>query len=139
MRRASGITRSEDARRFLRRLSIRRRLVRRRGIRINHHAGGLADAGRALNRTVAFAVVHGPEAALAELDLLERDGRLAGYHYLAAVRADLLRRLGRTDEAAQMYRRAIGSCDNDAERAFLTDRLASVQVFRQRGLGKDPV
>ena len=53
----------------------------------------------ALNRAVAVAMVHGPEAGLAEVAALEADGRLAGYRYLPATKADLLRRLGRRDEA----------------------------------------
>ena len=49
----------------------------------------------ALNRAVALAEVAGPEAGLAEVDRLAAEGRLAGYRYLPATRADLLRRLGR--------------------------------------------
>jgi RNA polymerase sigma-70 factor (ECF subfamily) len=77
----------------------------------------------ALNRAVAVGMVRGPEAALDELDILERDGRLAGYHYLPAVRADLLRRLGRHREAAAAYRAALDLTDNEAEREFLAARL----------------
>jgi RNA polymerase sigma-70 factor (ECF subfamily) len=80
----------------------------------------------ALNRTVALAMVRGPAAALPEIELLEVDGRLAGYHYLPATKADLLRRLGRHAEAAQMYELALELCDNDAERAFLARRLADL-------------
>jgi RNA polymerase sigma-70 factor (ECF subfamily) len=71
-------------------------------------------------------MVRGPESALDELDALERDGRLAGYHYLPAVKADLLRRLGRTRAAADAYRAALELADNEAERKFLADRLAEV-------------
>jgi RNA polymerase sigma-70 factor, ECF subfamily len=78
----------------------------------------------ALNRAVAVSMVRGPDAALDEIELLERDGRLAGYHYLPAVRADLLRRLGRHREAATAYRAALDLADNEAERAFLAARLA---------------
>ncbi|MCW0216484.1 MAG: RNA polymerase sigma factor [Pseudonocardia sp.] len=78
----------------------------------------------ALNRTVALAMVDGPEAALAEVRTLGGDGRLAGYRYLPAIEADLLRRLGRRAEAAEAYTRAVALCGNDAERAFLTRRLA---------------
>jgi len=80
----------------------------------------------ALNRTVAFAMVRGPEAALAEIAMLEADDRLSAYHYLPATKADFLRRLGRTAEAAEAYRRALTLCPNEQERAFLADRLASV-------------
>jgi RNA polymerase sigma-70 factor, ECF subfamily len=78
----------------------------------------------ALNRAVALAEVDGPEAALAELDELGRDGRLAGYHYLPAARAALLRRLGRRAEAADAYRTALELATNEAERDFLSRRLA---------------
>ena len=79
----------------------------------------------ALNRAVAVSMVRGPDAALAEIEILERDGRLAGYHYLPAVRADLLRRLGRHRESAAAYRAALDLADNEAERAFLVARLAA--------------
>ena len=59
------------------------------------------------------------------------DGRLAGYHYLPAVRADLLRRLGRQPEAADAYRAALDLADNDAERSFLAARLAEVGTPRR--------
>ncbi|MDZ5443179.1 DUF6596 domain-containing protein [Micromonospora sp. 4G57] len=78
----------------------------------------------ALNRAVAVSMAHGPEAALDEVEALARDGRLAGYHYLPAIRADLLRRLGRQREAADAYRAALDLVDNDAERGFLSARLA---------------
>jgi RNA polymerase sigma-70 factor (ECF subfamily) len=72
----------------------------------------------ALNRAVAVAEVQGPEAALALVDGLELDG----YHLFHAVRADLLRRLGRNAEAALAYDAAIAHTRNTAERAFLADR-----------------
>ncbi|MGW4502123.1 RNA polymerase sigma factor [Micromonospora sp. NPDC004336] len=75
----------------------------------------------ALNRAVALAEVAGPEVALAAVDRLD----LAGYHVFHAVRADLLRRLGRAGEAAQAYRAAAARTDNAAERAFLSTRAAS--------------
>ncbi len=78
----------------------------------------------ALNRAVPLAMVSGPEAALAEVERLERDERLSGYHYLPAVKADLLRRLGRVGEAAGAYRQAAALTANDAERAFLNEQLA---------------
>jgi RNA polymerase sigma-70 factor (ECF subfamily) len=79
-----------------------------------------------LNRAVAVAMADGPEAGLAEIGELERDSRLAGYRYLPAAKADLLRRLGRLDEAAQAYRAALDLTANEAERSFLTRRLAEV-------------
>jgi RNA polymerase sigma-70 factor (ECF subfamily) len=77
----------------------------------------------ALNRAVAVAMVDGPQAALEEVAVLEADGRLAGYRYLPATKADMLRRLGRHEEAAEAYRAALALSDNAAEREFLVDRL----------------
>ncbi len=76
----------------------------------------------ALNRAVAVAEVHGPALALAALEDLE----LPGYHLLPAVRADLLVRLGRVDEAASAYEAALELVGNDAERAFLQQRRAAL-------------
>jgi RNA polymerase sigma-70 factor (ECF subfamily) len=79
----------------------------------------------ALNRAVVVAMSDGPAAALALVDDLAADPRLAAYHYLPATRADLLRRLDRPAEAATAYRAAIALCDNAVERAFLESRLAA--------------
>jgi len=79
-----------------------------------------------LNRTVALAMVAGPAAALARVDELADDPQLAGYRYLPATRADLLRQLGRDREAAAEYRTALALADNAAERGFLTGRLAEL-------------
>ena len=81
----------------------------------------------ALNRCVAVAEVHGPAAALELADQLGRDGGapdggLDGYHLFHSTRADLLRRLGRRDEAAAAYDAAIARAANGAERDFLTRR-----------------
>jgi RNA polymerase sigma-70 factor (ECF subfamily) len=73
----------------------------------------------ALHRAVAVAEVSGPATALALVDDLE----LPSHHVFHLVRADLLRRLNRVDEAADAYRRAIALTDNAPERAFLTRRL----------------
>jgi RNA polymerase sigma-70 factor (ECF subfamily) len=73
----------------------------------------------ALNRAVAVAEVHGPEAALELLDGLDLDD----YYLFHAIRADMWRRLGRADEAAEAYRAAIARTGNAAEREFLTGRL----------------
>jgi len=78
----------------------------------------------ALNRTVAIAQVHGPKQALAEVETLERDGRLAGYQYLPAIKADLLARLGRPADASVAYRRALELTSNETEREYLSRRLA---------------
>jgi RNA polymerase sigma-70 factor, ECF subfamily len=85
----------------------------------------------ALNRAVALAMADGPAAGLAEIARLEQDGRLAGYRYLPAAKADLLRRLGRAPEAAEAYRAALDLTANHAERQFLAGRLAEV-TGRQR-------
>ena len=69
----------------------------------------------ALNRAVAVAEVEGPHAALALVDALDLDG----YYLFHAIRADLLRRLGRNDEAARAYAAAIARTDNARERDFL--------------------
>jgi RNA polymerase sigma-70 factor (ECF subfamily) len=74
----------------------------------------------ALNRAVAVAEVEGPEAALALVDELDLDG----YHLFHAIRANLLRRLGRADDAATAYDAAIALTANAAEKAFLTRRRA---------------
>ena len=76
----------------------------------------------ALNRAVAVAEVSGPEAALDLVEALDLDG----YHLLHAVRADLLRRLDRTVEAAQAYDAAIERTANAAEQEFLRRARASL-------------
>jgi RNA polymerase sigma-70 factor (ECF subfamily) len=80
----------------------------------------------ALNRAVVLAMVAGPEAALTQIEMIERDGRLAGYRYLPAAKADLLRRLGRQAEAGHAYRAALELADNAAERAFLAGRVTEM-------------
>ena len=88
----------------------------------------------ALNRAVAVSMVDGPAAALERVEALERDGQLSGYRYLAATKADLLRRLGRDREAADAYRAALALTDNAAERAYLLERLASGRSGAARGV-----
>jgi RNA polymerase sigma-70 factor (ECF subfamily) len=80
----------------------------------------------ALNRAVAVAMVDGPEAGLELLDALAAEPRLAGYHLLPAARADLLRQLGRREEAARAYRRALELVGNEPEREFLRQRLTEL-------------
>ncbi|WP_369166800.1 RNA polymerase sigma factor [Streptomyces sp. R28] len=77
-----------------------------------------------LNRAVAVGMAESTDAGLALVTELEEEGELAGYHLLPATRADLLRRSGRTQEAAEAYRRALELVENDAERRFLERRLA---------------
>ncbi|NUT32879.1 MAG: RNA polymerase sigma factor [Hamadaea sp.] len=72
----------------------------------------------ALHRAVAVAEVHGPHAALAIVDGID----LPGHRLHPAIRADLLRRLGRDEEAAAAYEQAIAATGNEAERAFLRRR-----------------
>jgi RNA polymerase sigma-70 factor (ECF subfamily) len=76
----------------------------------------------ALNRAIAVAELDGPEVALAVVDRLALDG----YHAWHATRADLLRRLGRSGEAAAAYTAAIDATANAAERAYLTRRRAQI-------------
>ena len=78
-----------------------------------------------LNRAVAVAMADGPAAGLRLLDALDLTG-LAGYHLLPATRADLLRRLGQRDGAAASYRAALALAPSDAERRYLSRRLAEV-------------
>jgi len=80
----------------------------------------------ALNRAVAVAMAQGPAAGLAQIGELEADGRLGAYRYLPAAKADLLRRLGQREAAAQAYRAALALTDNTAERDFLARRLTEV-------------
>jgi RNA polymerase sigma-70 factor (ECF subfamily) len=77
-----------------------------------------------LNRAVAVGMAQGPEAGLALVDALAESGALAGYHLLPAVRADLLRRLGRQAEAAEAYGEALALAGTDAERRYLARRQA---------------
>jgi RNA polymerase sigma-70 factor (ECF subfamily) len=80
----------------------------------------------ALNRAVAVAFAEGLEVGLALVDELDAGGELAGHHLVPATQADLLRRLGRLDAAADAYRRALDGGANPAERRYLTRRLAEV-------------
>ncbi len=75
-----------------------------------------------LTRAVAVAETQGPEAGLAIVDGLE----LGDYRYLHATRGELLRRLGRTDDAREAYRRALALVQDDAERRLLERRLAEL-------------
>jgi RNA polymerase sigma-70 factor (ECF subfamily) len=76
----------------------------------------------ALNRAVAVAMADGPAAGLAIVDALATDDRLRGYHLLPATRADLLRRLGRFDDAAAEYEHAIALTESATERRYLERR-----------------
>jgi RNA polymerase sigma-70 factor, ECF subfamily len=82
-----------------------------------------------LNRAAAIAEAGDPEAALAIVDELDLDA----YHYLHATRAELLRRLGRVDEARSAYERALALVRSDAERHFLERQLAGLPTAREPG------
>jgi RNA polymerase sigma-70 factor (ECF subfamily) len=79
-----------------------------------------------LNRAVAVAFTEGPAVGLEVVDAVADDPRLARTHLLPATRADLLRRLGRRDEAADAYRAALALARTSPERAFLQRRLDEV-------------
>ena len=76
----------------------------------------------ALNRAVALGEVQGPQEALTTVDRLD----LGDYYLFHAIRADLLRRLGRNSEAKRAYDAAIARAENAAERSFLQRRRAGL-------------
>jgi RNA polymerase sigma-70 factor (ECF subfamily) len=80
----------------------------------------------ALNRAVVTSMVEGPAAALEEIARLEQDGRLDGYRYLPATKADLMRRLGLRAEALRSYQDALDLTENSAERRFLAGRISEM-------------
>jgi RNA polymerase sigma-70 factor (ECF subfamily) len=84
-----------------------------------------------LNRAVAIAMAQGPQPALELIDELAASGELDDYHLLHAARADMLRRLGSNDEAAESYKAALELVTNDSERRFLERRLKEVQALPQ--------
>jgi RNA polymerase sigma factor (sigma-70 family) len=87
----------------------------------------------ALNRAVAVAMAEGPQAGLELIDQLDGTDGLQRYHQLYAARADLRRRLGRLEEAADAYRRAHELAVNPADRRFLAGRLRAVEGPRDDG------
>jgi RNA polymerase sigma-70 factor (ECF subfamily) len=80
----------------------------------------------ALNRAVAQGLARGPAAGLEAVDALAAEPQLAGYSYLAAARADFLRRLGRLAEARAAYEEALRRTENTIERDFLAARLGQL-------------
>ena len=84
-----------------------------------------------LNRAVAVAMAQGPQAALKLIDELAASGELDDYHLLHAARAEMLRRLGSNDEAAESYELALRLVTNDSERRFLERRLREVRSLPQ--------
>jgi RNA polymerase sigma factor (sigma-70 family) len=87
-----------------------------------------------LNRAVALSQVEGADAALAAVDRLA--GQLARYHLFHAVRAELLRRIGRADEARAADTRALDLTANTAEQQLLTERLGPAPHGHRAG-GRD--
>jgi RNA polymerase sigma factor (sigma-70 family) len=81
-----------------------------------------------LNRAVAIGLRDGPAAGLDAMAPILADPALATYGYLSAARADFLRQLGHWPEAAQAYEEALALTGNQAERAFLTERLTEVRA-----------
>ena len=84
-----------------------------------------------LNRAVAVAMTYGPRAGLELIEELTTSGELDDYHLLHAARADMWRRLGSNDEAAENYKVALGLVTNDSERRFLERRLREVTALPQ--------
>ncbi|QKO22702.1 RNA polymerase sigma factor [Rhodoferax sp. BAB1] len=79
-----------------------------------------------LNRAVAVAMAHGPEAGLAIIDTLRTDKALQSYQWLPSVRGDLLARLGRTAEAKAEFEHAATLTHNQRERALLLERALAL-------------
>jgi len=79
-----------------------------------------------LNRAVAVAMAQGPAAALSIVDDLQAAGALPGSHLLPSVRGELLRRLGRDDEARAELERAVTLCGNQRERAVLQRKITDI-------------
>jgi hypothetical protein len=86
-----------------------------------------------LNRAAAVAMARGPGEGLRLLEAIAARGELEGYHLLPAARADLLRRVERWEESAAAYARALALAENEAERRYLTRRLADVRRAAQGG------
>ena len=83
----------------------------------------------ALNHAVAVAMSRGLEDGLALLEILARNGVLAGYRPFYVARAELLRRSGRPAEALSNYERALVMTSNEVERTLLTGRIAEMRVL----------
>jgi RNA polymerase sigma-70 factor (ECF subfamily) len=79
-----------------------------------------------LNGAVAVGMSEGPRRGLALIDELGSSGELDRYHLFHAARADMLRRLGSFEAAADAYRRALALMANGVERAYLERRLAAL-------------
>jgi RNA polymerase sigma-70 factor (ECF subfamily) len=86
----------------------------------------------ALNHAAAIAMGERLERGLRLMQQIEESGALAGYHLLPAGKADILRRLGRQDEAAAEYERALALVTQDAERRYIERRLREMRDVRRR-------
>jgi RNA polymerase sigma-70 factor, ECF subfamily len=80
-----------------------------------------------LNRAVAIAMCDGPEAGLAHIDAVLEHGGLANYYLAHSARADMYRRLGRTDEARSSYEKALALTQQEPERHFLRERIRQLK------------
>lgn len=98
------------------------------GVLLQHQPTAVVE----LNAAVAFAMSAGLERGLEWLDSLVQRRALPGYHLLPAARADLLSRLGRTDEAAAAYEEALAHVRNEGERTFLLERRAALGARKRR-------
>jgi predicted RNA polymerase sigma factor len=81
-----------------------------------------------LNRAVAVGMAFGPKAGLEIIDALADESTLANYHLLPSVRGDLLRKLGRTEEARMEFERAASLTRNEREREMLLDRARAFRA-----------
>jgi RNA polymerase sigma-70 factor, ECF subfamily len=81
-----------------------------------------------LNRAVAVAMAEGPQRGLELIDEVADSGELDDYHLLHAARADMLRRIGANDEAAESYKLALDLATNESERRFLERRLRELRI-----------
>ncbi|MCC2594353.1 RNA polymerase sigma factor [Tessaracoccus sp. OS52] len=90
-----------------------------------------------LNRAVAVAYSDGPQAGLDLLDALRARDELAGHHLPHAVRGELLRRLGRIDEARTELEAAVAAVRNDSERRVLQRKLDDLRVHESGGARRD--
>ncbi len=89
-----------------------------------------------LNRAAAIAMRDGPAAGLALIDAILARGDLTDYNHAHSARGELLRRLGRPDDAAAAYRRALELAVQEAERRFLQKRLGDLPLVSQQPLDR---
>jgi RNA polymerase sigma-70 factor, ECF subfamily len=80
-----------------------------------------------LNRAVAIAMLDGPEAGLKHIDAVLEHGELANYYLAHSARAEMYRRLGRTDEARASYEKALALTQQEPERQFLQERIRQLK------------